>query len=59
MKAPKRYPHRDSPKIDGVSKETLSSMKTFKGAKLTNTQWLTKRNAVREEINPFYKGKGA
>ena len=49
-----KMPHKDSPKIDMVSKETLAKQKTFKNAKMTNSEWLTKKNPVRQEINEFY-----
>lgn len=48
------YPYKDSAKIDMVSKETLESMKTFKGAKMTNSEWLTKKRAVREASDASY-----
>ena len=49
-----KYPHKDTPKIDEVTKGTLDRMKTFKGAKFTNSEWLTKKSPVRQEINEFY-----
>jgi hypothetical protein len=48
------FPHKDSSSIDMVSKETLDKQKTFKNAKMTNSEWLTKKHPVREEINEFY-----
>lgn len=48
------YPHKDSAKIDMVSKETLAKQKTFKGAKMTNHEWLTKKNAVNQMTNAEY-----
>jgi hypothetical protein len=48
------YPHKDTPKIDMVSKETLAKQKSFKGAKMINSEWLTKKNPVRQETNPEY-----
>jgi hypothetical protein len=47
-------PHKDSPKIDLTSKETIARMKTFKGAKDTSTEWLTKQNAVNQMIDAEY-----
>jgi hypothetical protein len=48
------YPHKDSAKIDMVSKETLARMKTFKNAKMTNSEWLTKKNAVNQMTDSEY-----
>lgn len=49
-----RYPHKDSHKIDMVSKETLAKQHTFKNAKMTNSEWLMKKNPVRQATNPDY-----
>lgn len=48
------YPHKDSSKIDMVTKETLASMKSFKGAKDVSSEWLTKQNPVRQATDAEY-----
>jgi len=47
-------PYQDSPSIDYTSCEQLKKLKSFKGAKETDTEWLTKKNPVRQKINPEY-----
>jgi hypothetical protein len=37
-------------KIDAVHKEQMGRMKGFKGAKGTETEWLTKKGKVRQEV---------
>ncbi len=41
-------------KIDTVTKYMLEDMKTFKNAKYTNTEWLTKENPVRQATDAEY-----
>lgn len=51
---PYKYKDKDPDKIDTASKYMLADMKTFKGAKDTSTEWLTKDNPVRKMTNPDY-----
>lgn len=46
--------HHPGSDIENSSKEQLAKMNSFKGAKDTSTEWLTKKNAVNEKINEFY-----
>ena len=47
-------PHKDSPKIDQTSRETVGRMKQFKGGKDISSQWLTKKHAVNQMIDSEY-----
>lgn len=51
---PYHYKDKDKDKIDTVSKFMLADMKSFKGAKDTSTEWLTKEHPVRQQTNPEY-----
>jgi len=51
---PSKQPHQDSPSIDYTSCEQLKSMKSFKGAKETDTEWLTKKNPVNQMTDSAY-----
>ena len=48
------YPYKDSKSIEDARVSQLRSMKGFKGAKETDSEWLKKKNAVNEKIDPFY-----
>jgi hypothetical protein len=45
---------KDSPTIEDSRVGQLKEMKSFKGAKTVDTEWLKKKHAVREQIDPFY-----
>ena len=45
---------KNTPSIDETNVLALKKQKSFKGAAYTDTEWLTKKNAVREKIDPFY-----
>ena len=51
---PYKYKDKDRDSIDMVTKYQMEDMKGFKGAKLTNTEWLTKKNPVNQMTNPEY-----
>ena len=48
------YKEKDSTTIQDSHCDQLRSMKGFKGAKETDSEWLTKKNKVREETDKFY-----
>lgn len=48
------YPYRDKKTIEDSSIDCLKRQKSFKGAKFTDSEWLKKKNAVRQDIDPFY-----
>ena len=48
------YPHKDSPSIDKVNQEALAKQKTFKGAKFTTSELLTKKNPVNQMTDAEY-----
>ena len=47
-------PYRDKKTIEDSGIDSLKRMNHFKDAKYTDTEWLKKKNAVRQEIDPFY-----
>ncbi len=49
------YPYKDSTTIEDASVAQLRAMKGFKGAKETDSEWLRKKNKVREETDKFYE----
>ena len=51
---PYKYKDTDRDSIDMVGKFQLADMKSFKGAKDTSTEWLTKKNPVNQATNPEY-----
>lgn len=48
------YPYKDSKTIEDAGVSQLRAMKGFKGAKEVDTEWLKKKNPVKEAIDPFY-----
>lgn len=52
---PYAYGSDDPDAIDTAGKFQLASMKSFKGAKDTSTEWLTKKNAVRSASDAPYQ----
>ena len=42
------YGHKNGTSIEAVADEQMGRMKTFKNAKPISSQWLTKKNAVRQ-----------
>ena len=51
---PYKYKDKGQDKIDTVTKYMMADMKGFKGAKGTDTEWLTKENPVRQQTNADY-----
>ena len=45
--------YKDSPTIEDSGIEQLKEMRSF-NAKTIDTEWLKKKNKVRQEIDPFY-----
>lgn len=45
----KTYGHKNSASIEKTRVRQLDSMKGFKGAKLTSSEWLTKQKKVRQK----------
>lgn len=51
---PYKYKDKDKDKIDSVTKFQMADLKGFKGAKGTETEWLTKKKPVNQMIDPEY-----
>ena len=46
--------YKDSRSIEDSSIDTLKRIRHFEDAQYTDTQWLKKKNPVRDDIDPFY-----
>lgn len=46
--------YQDSSSIEDARNDAIREQRGFKGAKGHDSEWLTKKNAVRSESTPFY-----